>query len=459
MNIFKWIVLLLILSLVVSPVLLAEKISNKSFSSNDDPPNILFIMADDLGLEYVSAYGNNLIKTPNIDRLADEGMLFTHMFVNPTCTPTRSELLTGRYPFRTNTIFPIFDYQRHKDNILDVSEPSFARQLQEAGYKTAIAGKWQLSFLAHQDWLNEYGFDNYMLWQIQTEEGERTTRFHNPYYRNDGVVIHEEIKDRYGPDVLVEFLSDFMEESHREGKPFMAYYSALLPHFPWVPTPDSKDQILRTGFSRGIDYGIPKYFPDMVQRLDYNVGRLLETLESLDIADNTLVIFLSDNGTDQFLYSFMNGEVFYGGKGTLTDRGSRVPLLMRWPAMIKPGSKNSDLIEAADFFPTFVDIAGATHPEEPIDGRSFAQLLTNSGDLYEPREWVHIQTAARILRTKEWIVTEEGVFKKVQPYPIDAIEYDLEDLREDERKMLQELERELKNLPVKWERNKNDDNR
>lgn len=415
-------------------------------SKNNDKPNILFILADDLGQEHVSAYGNDLIKTPNIDRLAEEGMMFTNMFVNPYCTPTRSELLTGKYPFRTNTLYPISDYQRHKNDVLDKSEPSFARELQKAGYKTAIAGKWQLSFLAHQDWLSDFGFDTYMLWQIQTKEGERTTRFHNPYYRSDGKIYNEEIKDRYGPDVLVDFLSDFIEKSHQEGKPFIAYYTALLPHFPWVPTPSSKDKNLATGFSRGNDYGIPKFLPDMVQRLDYNVGRLLETLERLDIADNTLVVFLTDNGTDQHLYSFMNDQVFYGGKGTLTDRGSQVPLLMRWPGKIEPGSKNSDLIEAADFLPTFVEITGASLPEEKIDGRSFAQLLTNSGESYVPREWVHIQTTERYLRTKDWIITEEGVYKKVQPYPHDALKVDKEDLDPATREKLLSLESLLINL-------------
>lgn len=410
-------------------------------------PNILFILADDLGQEGVSAYGGSLIKTPNIDRLADEGMMFTNMFVNPYCTPTRSELLTGRYPFRTNTLFPISNYERHKNDVLDKSEPSFARQLRKAGYKTAIAGKWQLSFLAHQDWLNDFGFDTYMLWQIQTKEGERTTRYHHPYYRSDGKILNEEIKDRYGPDVLIDFLSDFMETSHREGKPFMAYYTAMLPHFPWVPTPDSKDKNLTTGFSRGIDYGIPKFYPDMVSRLDHNVGRLLDTIEKLNIAENTLVIFLTDNGTDQHLYSFINDQVFYGGKGTLTDRGSQVPLLIRWPGNIEPGSKNHDLIEAADFLPTFCDLTGASLPEEQIDGKSFANLLTNSGDSYEPREWVHIQTAnGRYLRTKEWIITDQGRYKKVQPYPEDAVVMEREDIDHDELEKLSSLELLLKNL-------------
>ncbi|MCG2590931.1 sulfatase-like hydrolase/transferase [Rhodohalobacter sulfatireducens] len=418
-----------------------------SDSPNQDSPNILFILADDLGQEGVSAYGGTIIKTPNIDRLADEGMMFTNMFVNPYCTPTRSELLTGRYPFRTNTLFPISNYDRHKNDVLDKSEPSFARQLKSVGYRTAIAGKWQLSFLAQQDWLNDFGFDTYMLWQIISEENERTTRYHNPYYRNDGAILDNEIADKYGPDVLVEFLSGFIEESHQDGKPFMAYYTAMLPHFPWVPTPDSKDKNLSTGFSRGINYGIPKFYPDMVKRLDYNVGRLLETLDRLDIAENTIVIFLTDNGTDQHLYSFINDQVIYGGKGTLTDRGSHVPLLIRWPGKVPPNSKNDHLIEAADFLPTFSELANAPLPKEHIDGRSFAKLLTGDVDSYEPKEWVHIQTAeGRYLRTKEWIVTNQGEFKKVQPYPVDAVIKEKEEIEGDELEKLMSFESLLQNL-------------
>jgi arylsulfatase A len=211
-------------------------------SAGSAPPNILFILADDLGLEGVSSYGGALVETPNIDRLADEGMTFTHMFVNPYCTPTRSELLTGRYPFATNTLFPIWDYERHKNDVLDVAQPSFARQLKQAGYRTAIAGKWQLSFLSKQDWVHDFGFDTYQFWQLMDADNQRTTRYHNPYYRRDGEVIHDEIKDRYGPDVTMDFLTDFMRRSRDEGRPFLAYYTALLPHYPWVPTPDSKDQ-------------------------------------------------------------------------------------------------------------------------------------------------------------------------------------------------------------------------
>jgi arylsulfatase A len=236
-----------------------------------DRPNIVLILADDLGIEGVGAYGGESFETPNIDRLAAEGMRFTQAFANPYCTPSRSELLTGRYPFATATAEVIWDYEMHGHQVLDAGEPSFARQLQKAGYSTAIAGKWQLSFLAHQDWVHELGFDTYMLWQIETADGERTTRYHNPHFRRDGRVIADEIADRYGPDVLVDYLIEFIEEKHEHG-PFLAYYAALLPHFPWEPTPDSEDQTM----PEDERYGDPKFFPDMVARLDMNVGRLLD---------------------------------------------------------------------------------------------------------------------------------------------------------------------------------------
>lgn len=416
-------------------------------SPEPEKPNIVFILADDLGLDGVSDYGGDLVETPNIDRLAKEGMKFSHMFVNPYCTPTRSELLTGRYPFKTNTLFPISDYERHKNNVLEVSEPTFARQLKKVGYKTAIAGKWQLSFLSKQDWIHDFGFDTYQFWQIMTDNNERTTRFHNPYYRRDGEVIHEKIKDRYGPDVMVDFLTNFMTDSHREGRPFMAYYTSLLPHFPWVPTPDSEDTSLSGSFERGISYGIPKYFPDMVRRLDRNVGRLLDKLEQLGIAEETIVIFLTDNGTDQHLYSRFKNQTLYGGKGTLTDRGAQVPLLIRWPEKIAAGSENNNLIEAADFLPTLSEISGAPLPNQSIHGESFAKSLTGDDSSYQPKEWVHIQTAnGRYLRTKEWIITDSGEYKKVKPFPIDAQKVEKNELSKEIRNKLDSLEQVLVNL-------------
>ncbi len=461
MNFLNKSISILIISLVSLTTLFQVNCRANTVTQIDDRPNILLIFVDDLGRELLSAYGSDHFETPNIDRIAEEGIKFNHFFVNPFCTPSRSEMLTGRYPFATGTTFPIWHYENHYGNVLDVSEPSFARQLQEAGYATAIAGKWQLSFLRTQDWVHDFGFDTYMLWQIISEEGERTTRFYNPYYRKDGRVIADEISDRYGPDVQVDFLIDFMDK-HRGKKPFLAYYTALQPHWPWFPTPVSEDQTMpEDDGGEGHFVGDPEFFPDNIHRLDKDVGRLIDSLDEMDIADNTIVIFTSDNGTDQRLVNtFNNGIEVPGGKATLTDRGTMVPLFIKWPGKITPGSVDDGIVELADFFPTLVEIADAEMPDQEIHGKSFLGRLIGKEEVDRYRPWVHLQRYnVRNLRTDEWYITEDGIIKKVQPYPIDAIEYNLQNLSEDELNMLRELERELRNLPVRWERNLNNNNR
>jgi arylsulfatase A len=238
----------------------------------------------------------------------------------------------------------------------------------------------------------------------------------------------------------VDYLIEFMEETH-EGGPFLAYYAALLPHFPWVPTPDSEDQTMPDDER----YGDPKFFPDMVARLDMNVGRLLDALDRLGLAENTVVIFLSDNGTDPQLSARMNGVEVQGGKATLTDRATLVPLLIRWPDRIVPGTVDGELVELADFLPTFAEIAGAPMPEQAVHGQSFASRLLRHGQA--PKPWVHIQMAEhRYLRTHEWIVTNEGRYQNVQPYPIDATDLQPSDLSEADQEALHGLERELDRL-------------
>ncbi len=436
-------IVLFICLLIFNTSTFAQSSSNHSTNQ----PNILFILADDLGRECVSSYGSDIFTTPNIDRIGKEGIKFTNAFSNPYCTPTRSELLTGRYPFATHTSRVIWDYERHKDMVLDVSQPSFARQLKKVGYKTAIAGKWQLSFLAKQDWIHDFGFDTYMVWQTMTDDNRRTTRYHRPYFRKDGQVIANEITDRYGPDVMVDYLIKFMKESHKEEEPFLAYFTSMLPHFPWVPTPASEDQhVPKEVFSSKVVHGVPKFFPSMVERLDYNVGRLLHALKKIGVANNTIVIFMADNGTDQHLYSSINGHIVLGGKASLTDRGTRVPLLIRWPGEIKPGSIDDGLVKAADFFPTLCELAGAPLPKQKIHGKSFLARLTDDSEHVNPEPWVHIQRADdRYLRTKKWIVTDK-VFKKVQPYPFDATVVNPDSLDEATRQKLEKLRKKLASL-------------
>ena len=245
-------------------------------------PNIVVILADDLGIECLSSYGGNH-KTPNIDKLAMQGMRFTHCFSNPYCSPSRANLLTGRYPFKNGLKEVIFDERAHANTYLHTDQPSFARQLKQAGYTTAIAGKWQLAFLHQRNTIEDFGFDQYQCWQIFRADKSKTRRFHPR--TSTGMEPSSPTRSRTGTDPrsMSEFLIDFIKTNAAKEKPFLAYYTSLLPHFPWVPTPDSKDQDYE--LPNATHKGNPKYFPDMVTYLDKNVGRIMQTLEESGIEE------------------------------------------------------------------------------------------------------------------------------------------------------------------------------
>ena len=375
-------------------------------------PNVVFILADDLGVECLSAYGGTSHKTPNIDRLAKEGMRFTKSFSHPFCSPSRGSLLTGRYPFQ-NGLKVVLHSKKQENIYLKPSQPSFPRQLKQHGYATQIVGKWHVSLEHKHNTIREFGFDHYQTWGIFDEKGEKTTRFWNPYLLRDDRIIAAEIKNRYGPDVDLEVYLDFIKTNAKAKKPFLAYYSTCLPHYPWEPTPDSKEKTYRAPNS---DHkGDPKYFPDMLAYLDKQIGSMLQTLDDLGIADNTIIIFLADNGTDTGLINqWGEGKSVAGGKGTMTDRGTHVPLLIRWPGKIKAGSVCEDLVDFTDFLPTLCELTGAKLPEPSIHGRSFApQLLGQPG---QPREWIHIQNGDnRQLRNHDYMLTDKDQLRRVVP--------------------------------------------
>jgi arylsulfatase A len=374
-------------------------------------PNLLIILADDLGIESLSTYGGKSHKTPHLDRLAASGIKFTHCFSNPYCSPSRGVLLTGRYPFRNGLKEVLFSAERQSDTYLHPDQPSFARQLKQAGYTTALGGKWHVSLEHRHNTIREFGFDHYVTWQIFRTDGTKTERYYEPHYIQNGENISERIKDRFGPDVSVEFLIDFIKASAARRQPFLAYYSSILPHFPWVPTPDSTEQ--PAALKTRNDVGDPKFFPDMVRYLDKQIGQLLQILDETGVAKNTIVLFLADNGTDHRLTSqWGDGRMIQGGKGTMTDRGTRVPLLVRWPGRIAPGSTCGDLVDFSDLLPTLCELAGAPLPGAELHGRSFApQLLGRPG---APREWVHVQDKeARYLRSKDFILTNRNQLRPV----------------------------------------------
>ena len=398
-------------------------------------PNLVVIMADDLGIEGVGAYGGKSYDTPNLDALAAGGLRFTHCFANPVCSPTRAQMLTGRYPFRNGIPRIIYLPDEHREFLDPEKETSFATLLRQKGYATAMAGKWQLSFLSERDLMAAHGFDESQMWQI-FHDGKKTSRYANPTMRQNGKVLQKELHGGYGPAANVEFLIDFMRR-HKE-QPFLVYYTALLPHYPWEPTPNS-DAPLKP--ADGI--GDKKYMKDMVEYLDSQVGQIVAALDEMDLRDNTLILFTGDNGCDQRIVStWTDGTVtrqVHGGKATMTDRGTRVPLIANWPGTIEAGKVNNDLIDLSDVMPTLLELGRAPQPTNYMDGRSFVpQLLGQEGT---KRSWIHAQYGnKRLIRNRDYILLNGKTFRPVVEFGLPPSKTLGKDLTAEQQKAKLQLE-------------------
>ncbi len=372
------------------------------------PPNILFILADDVGCETLGCYGGTSYPTPNIDRLASDGLRFEHCYSMPMCHPSRTTLLLGRYPRHTGTpawgSFPA-----------DLERQTVAHILRDAGYATAVAGKWQLALLGDDPGHpHRLGFDEYCL--FGWHEGPR---YHDPWIWQSGK-RRTDTKGKYGPDLYVDFLSDFFARNRE--RPFFAFYSMALCHdvtddletpVPYVP---GKDRYLS--------------YAEMMASMDACVGRVVEALDRLGLRDNTLIVFSGDNGTarrsivraERYMaggeiswrylrepvVSTQHGQSIPGGKGTLTDGGTHVPLICHWPGVIYPGQTADDLVDFSDFLPTFAEIGQGSSSNLSIDGKSFARRLTDG--IPPPREWAYAEGkgGAHYVRTQRWKLYSDG---------------------------------------------------
>lgn len=346
-------------------------------------PNILFILGDDLGYGTLSCNGSESCKTPNLDKLAATGVRFTNAHAMPICTPTRVQLMTGQYNFR--------NYKRFGE--LSAGEITFANLLRDAGYTTCMAGKWQLG--GNDESVKKFGFDHYCLWNFMYRG---LTQYWGAEIWEDGKKC-DDIAERYGPDIHVDYLLKFLEVQKKD-KPFLAYWTTPLPHEPYSQTPDSADapkpgeprptlpgrgKSISTRGKMG-EYGDPKYFPEMMAYLDKLVGKVVQKLEDLHLREDTLIIFLGDNGTGYTVDITFNGTVVTAGKGQSTIYGTWVPMIANWPAGGAKGKVCEDLIDTSDFLPTFLEAAGAAPPAKSVlDGRSFLPQIR--GQAGQVRDW------------------------------------------------------------------------
>ncbi len=339
-------------------------VSNVALEAAESRPNVILIMVDDFGFECVTANGGESYQTPILDRMASEGMRFTQCHVQPLCTPTRVQLMTGLYNVRNYLQF----------GVLPRSETTFGNLFRDAGYATAICGKWQLGHDA--DLPAHFGFDESYLWQ----HTRRPPRYANPGLEHNAKQI-DFGSGEYGPQLVNDFAVDFITRNHE--RPFLLYYPMILTHDPFQPTPDSPNWDPKAGVSDQKDV---KHFADMTKFADKMVGRVLSTLDDLKIRDNTLVLVIGDNGTHKTITSRFRGADYQGAKGSTTAGGTHVPMIASWPGTLESGRVCDDLISSADFLPTICEAAGI-QVSIPTDGVSFLpQLRGESGN---PRSWLY----------------------------------------------------------------------
>ncbi len=405
--------------------------------AQDNPPNIILILADDLGFECITSNGGTSYQTPNLDKLASQGLRFENCHAQAICTPSRVQIMTGQYNLRNYTQF----------GKLDRRQISFGNLLNNAGYKTAIAGKWQLG--QENDSPQHFGFDESCLWQQslpRTDSAGHDTRFSNPILEFNGEVKHFK-NGEYGPDIVSDFICDFIEKNRNQA--FFAYYPMTLTHCPFVPTPKSKDWDAKSMGS--LEYkGSPIYFPDMVSYMDMLVGKIVSKVEELGLGENTLIIFTGDNGTDQPIVSMLRGEEYPGGKGRTSDNGTHVPLIVRWDGTIASNIECFDLIDFSDFLPTICDAAKVEIPSSiPIDGISFLpQLLGKKG---KPREWIYSwyspyakqEELKEFARNTEYKLYSTDKFYNVKDDFYEKLPLSLDGLNKQEKRAYKSLKRAL----------------
>lgn len=357
----------------------------------EERPNVILILADDLGAKELSCYGSTKHRTPNLDRMAAEGTRFETFYAMPLCTPTRVCLMTGQYGFHNGFLGmqdPAFKPSGGSPKADIGNHFTHADLMKSRGYATAQAGKWQLSGKL-PTLVRDTGFDEYLMWAYDynlpksvkhpgKENGGKASRFWHPSLIRNGEYLPTMPQD-YGPNMFNDFVIDFAKRN--KTKPFFIYYTSVLTHGPHLETPDPVESGQRwpAGFQSNLEY------------LDHLMGQLLAGLQSEGLDSNTLVIFVGDNGTGS------------DGKGTLTELGARVPCIIRGPG-VQRGVVSRAVADLTDIMPTLADVCGTELPKDiPFDGHSLVPVLR--GEKEKHRDWIYSHLDdGRVLRDSRWLL-------------------------------------------------------
>lgn len=333
-------------------------------------PNIIVVITDDQGYGDLSCHGHPFLKTPNLDKLYAQSTRFTDFHVSPTCAPTRAALMSGRAPFKNGVTHTILERER-----MTLEATTIAEVLKDAGYTSGIFGKWHLGD-ADPYQPNNRGFDEMFIHAAGgigqnfpgTQGAIPGTSYFDPFLKHNDKIVKTE---GYCTDVFFTQAMGWIKEQADAGKPFFAYIPTNAPHGPFIVADEYKKP-----FEEHVDNDQTRAFFGMIANIDENMGRLMAKLDEWDLANDTLLIFMTDNGSARGSKIFNAG--MKGGKGSLNQGGGRVPLFLRLPGKIEAGVDVDRLTRHVDIFPTFAALAGAEVPEGlDLDGRSLLPLIEN----------------------------------------------------------------------------------
>ena len=477
-------------------------------STTDTKPNIIYILADDLGYGELGAYGQTKIETPNIDRLAENGMVFTqHYSGSPVCAPSRCVLLTGLHSghsyVRGNDEWaergPVWDYvEMIKNPALEGQRPlpegttTIGTLLQSAGYKTAIVGKWGLGAPGTEGIPNKQGFDFFFGYNCQ-----RQAHTYNPVHLwkneervftgNDTIAPGTKLdpgadpynpesykkfwQKKYSPDLMFDEIKGFVNEN--KDNPFFLYWATPIPHAAIQAPPDWVNKYVEKFGDEEPYTGDQGYFPNryphaayagMVSYLDDQVGQLVEQLKDLGIYENTLIIFTSDNGptynggtdSEWFNSAGLFNEGYGWTKGFVHEGGIRVPMIVHWPGKVIEASSSDHISAFWDVLPTLCDVAGIEAPEG-IDGISFLPEISGKGR-QEKHGFLYWEFPSyqgqQAVRMGKWKAIRKDIFKgnmQLELYNLETDPLEENDVAADNPEIVKQIEEILKQSRVQPE--------
>lgn len=426
-------------------VLTLAGVSQPQLAAASPKPNVIVVLADDLGRGDYSAFGTADIQTPHIDRLAREGLSFENFYASScVCSPTRAALLTGCYPDRVGVPGVIRDVAANSWGSLSPEATLLPVPLREAGYHSAIVGKWHLG-LASPNTPLDRGFDHFhgFLGDMMDDYWTHRRNGHN-FLRNDREVIDPQ---GHATDLFTGWACDYLRSRAQDDRPFFLYLAYNAPHDPIQPPPAWLEKVKAREPQMSDKRAA---LVALIEHMDDGLGRVLKTLNDVGSAEQTLVVFTSDNG-GVLNYEACNGP-WRSGKQHMYEGGLRVPCLVRWPGRIAPGSKTDQIGVTMDLFPTILDVAGVT-PANPIDGQSLLPALLGTADSDNERELYFVRREGgpayggktiEALRRGRWKLLQDSPFAPLELYDLSNDPEETTNLAIKERAVFQELSTALR---------------